>query len=141
MLPPLCVLFACEPGVELCWIMSRDVGTRSRAPPGPPGPFSEVISSDDGGPDGRCEPRFGSRHALGGGGATSAIPRGNPSSKAEISDPWPRGLKNPVAVDGEGHRTPPPYTLSELCVIILLALAPLGGGPDYVWKKFKSRKV
>lgn len=62
-----------------------------------------------------------------GGGGTNAILLGNPNSNGLNSDPCVRGLKNPVAVDGEGHNTPPPYTLKELWVIILPVLAPQSG--------------
>ena len=70
---------------------------------------------------------IGSRHTLGGGWATSDIPLGNPSSIALMSEPGPHGLKNPDGADGDGHTTPPPYTLSELWVIILLVGAPRSG--------------
>lgn len=77
-----------------------------------------------------------SRHECGG-GATSPIPRENPNSSGLKFDSWLRGLKNPEAVDGDGHNSdPPPYTLSALWVIMLPVLAPQSaGGPTL------SRKI
>lgn len=75
-----------------------------------------------------CDVVMGSRHALGGGWATSAIPRGKPSSSAlrsVLGVQWL--LKNPDGADGDGQTMPPPYALSELWVIILLVGTPLLG--------------
>lgn len=47
-------------------------------------------------------------------GATCNILREKPSSRGLRSDACERGLKKPEAVDGDGHKTPPPYTLSAL---------------------------
>lgn len=61
-----------------------------------------------------CDVVIGSRHALGGGCATSAMLRGKPSSSALMSDDGVQWLKNPDGADGDGHTMPPPYALSEL---------------------------
>lgn len=81
--------------------------------------------------------RLESRHPECGGGATRPMLRGNPNSSGLKSDACVRGLKNPEAVDGEGHSSdPPPYTLRGLWVIMLPVLAPQSaGGPTL------SRKI
>lgn len=76
-----------------------------------------------------------SRHPVCGGGATKPIPREKPSSNGFKSDAWLRGLKNPDAVDGDGHKTPPPYTLSALWEIMLPLLAPQSAGGPTVSRK------
>lgn len=81
--------------------------------------------------------RLVSRQPECGGGATSPIPRENPSSNGLKSDAWLRGLKNPEAVDGEGHNTPPPYTLNALWVIIL----PVFAAPQSAGGPILSRKI
>ena len=74
-----------------------------------------------------------------GGGATSPIPRENPNSSGLKSDAWLRGLKNPEAVDGDGHKTPPPYTLSALWVIMLPDLAPQSAGGPTLSRKILTK--
>lgn len=77
-----------------------------------------------------------SRQPVCGGGATSPIPREKPSSSGLKSEACERGLKKPEAVDGDGHKTPPPYTLRALWLIMLPVLAPQSaGGPTL------SRKI
>lgn len=109
--PPLCELFACDPGVVLCCTKSRDTGV------------DKLVSSSLA----VMWVPSGSRQALGGGWATSAIERGKPSSSAPISDVGAHGLKKPDGADGDGHTTPPPYALNALCVIILPVWTPRSG--------------
>lgn len=68
-----------------------------------------------------------SRHT-GGGWATNAIPRENPNSNGPASpSAGPRGVKNPVAADGDEHGTPPPYTPNVLWEMMLAIVGPLLG--------------
>lgn len=76
-----------------------------------------------------------------GGGPTSPIPRENPNSSGLKSEAWLRGLKNPEAVDGDGQRTPPPYTLSALWVIMLPVLAPQSAGGPTFSRKILEKKL